>query len=90
MAFPSPGPVVTQFCRSMGFDAATSEALFNGFAPQMLMKRVGQPEDIANLASFLASDDAINITGSIYVSDSGALLSMPEVKPDNLESFIQK
>jgi NAD(P)-dependent dehydrogenase (short-subunit alcohol dehydrogenase family) len=27
------------------------------------LKRVGQPEDVANLASFLASDEASFITG---------------------------
>lgn len=35
------------------------------------MKRVSNAEVIANLASFLASDDAANITGSIMLRDSG-------------------
>ncbi len=39
-----------------------------------LMKRIGEPEDIANLASFLASDDARNITGTIMVTDGGILV----------------
>ncbi len=51
----------------MGFDQAASEAVFHGIAPQMLMKRVGQSEDIANLTSFLLSDDARNITGKKIV-----------------------
>ena len=43
--------------------------------PEMLLKRIGEPEDIANLASFLVSDeDARNITGSIFVSDGGTLI----------------
>ena len=86
----SPGPVVTSIGRSMGFDEAASETLFNNFAPMMLMKRVGQPEDIANLASFLASDDSINITGSIMCSDSGTLLSFPNIDPKDFEKLAQK
>lgn len=39
-----------------------------------LLKFLAQPDEIANLASFLASDDARNMTGSIVVSDTGSLL----------------
>lgn len=39
-----------------------------------LLNMATEPIEIANLASFLASDDARNITGSIIVSDTGALL----------------
>ena len=35
----------------------------------------GEPVDIANLVSFLASSDAANITGSIMVSDKGSMVS---------------
>lgn len=48
----------------MGYDPSADQAFFNEILPHMLMKRVGQPEDIANLASFLLSDDAKNITGN--------------------------
>jgi NAD(P)-dependent dehydrogenase (short-subunit alcohol dehydrogenase family) len=37
--------------------------------------RLGTPEDVANLALFLASDEAAFITGSTYVIDGGALLA---------------
>lgn len=47
----------------MGFDDATNQVLYNQITSLMLMKRLGEPEDIANLASFLLSDDAKNITG---------------------------
>jgi NAD(P)-dependent dehydrogenase (short-subunit alcohol dehydrogenase family) len=36
--------------------------------------RVGQPQDIANAALFLASDDASFATGANFVIDGGALL----------------
>jgi NAD(P)-dependent dehydrogenase (short-subunit alcohol dehydrogenase family) len=35
------------------------------------MRRMGQPEEIAALAAFLASDEASFITGSIYTADGG-------------------
>ena len=37
------------------------------------MKRVGQPEDIAGLATFLASDDAAYCTGGVYMADGGLM-----------------
>ena len=72
----NPGPVVTAIFRSMNFDQAAQDSMFQQMTKQSLMGYIGQPVDIANLASFLASDeDARNITGSILVSDSGSLLS---------------
>ena len=40
----------------------------------LVMKRLGTPEDIANAALFLASDDASWITGSSLVIDGGRVL----------------
>jgi NAD(P)-dependent dehydrogenase (short-subunit alcohol dehydrogenase family) len=40
----------------------------------LVMKRLGTPEDIANAALFLASDDASWITGTALVVDGGRLL----------------
>jgi NAD(P)-dependent dehydrogenase (short-subunit alcohol dehydrogenase family) len=37
--------------------------------------RVGQPQDIANAALFLASEDASFATGASFVIDGGELLS---------------
>jgi NAD(P)-dependent dehydrogenase (short-subunit alcohol dehydrogenase family) len=35
------------------------------------LRRHAQPEEIAALFAFLASDDAANMTGHVYTSDGG-------------------
>ena len=51
------------------------EEQLSGFAQAMQnrvpLKRFGQPEDIAKLVAFLASDDASFITGGEYNIDGG-------------------
>jgi NAD(P)-dependent dehydrogenase (short-subunit alcohol dehydrogenase family) len=47
--------------------------LREGFLAKNLIKRFGQPEDIAGVALFLASDDAAYITGANLVVDGGRL-----------------
>ncbi len=39
--------------------------------PTLAMGRLGQPEEIANLVAFLASDEASYITGAAYAIDGG-------------------
>jgi meso-butanediol dehydrogenase / (S,S)-butanediol dehydrogenase / diacetyl reductase len=39
------------------------------------MKRVGRPEDVAGLVTFLASDDAAYITGQTINVDGGLFMS---------------
>jgi NAD(P)-dependent dehydrogenase (short-subunit alcohol dehydrogenase family) len=62
-----PGPIDTPMLRKV----LSSEDLFQEFAQANPMKRVGKPEDIANLAIFLASDEASYITSGIYTVDGG-------------------
>jgi 3-oxoacyl-[acyl-carrier protein] reductase len=57
----------------------TSEFLITGEreareAAILPLKRVGEPEDIANAIAFLLSDDASYVTGSTLVVDGGRLL----------------
>ncbi len=67
----NPGPVLTPIFEKTGMP----EDQLNGFAEaiqnRVPLKRFGQPEDIANLVAFLASDDASFITGSEYNIDGG-------------------
>ena len=41
-------------------------------ASSLPLGRLGEPEDVANLATFLASDAASWITGDTYILDGGA------------------
>ncbi|MBU2952694.1 SDR family NAD(P)-dependent oxidoreductase [Marinobacter sp. F3R08] len=43
---------------------------FNGFHP---IGRIGQPEDVAKVASFLLSDDSSWVTGAIWDVDGGVI-----------------
>ncbi len=67
----NPGPVYTPIFGKTGMP----EEQLNGFAEAMQnrvpLKRFGQPEDIANLVGFLASDEASFITGAEYNIDGG-------------------
>ncbi len=67
----NPGPVATPIFGKTGME----EEQLNGFASAMQdrvpLKRFGQPDDIANLVSFLASDEASFMTGGEYNIDGG-------------------
>jgi NAD(P)-dependent dehydrogenase (short-subunit alcohol dehydrogenase family) len=64
----APGLVKTDMARALW------EEHEEGMARAMPMKRLGEPEDIARAALFLASDAASWITGEVLVVDGGALL----------------
>ena len=62
-----PGPIDTPMLRKV----LSSEEAVQEFAQANPMKRIGKPEDVANLAAFLASDEAGYITGGAYPVDGG-------------------
>ena len=50
--------------------------LTHGGSPETFLGRVGQPEEVANLIAFLASEESDFITGRNYIIDGGRCLSM--------------
>lgn len=65
----NPGPVATPILEKAGIpkEAISEEKL----AKALPLGRIGQPEEIAKLVSFLASDEASFITGAEYNIDGG-------------------
>ncbi|HUY22302.1 MAG TPA: SDR family oxidoreductase [Acidimicrobiales bacterium] len=66
----APGLVRTDFARALW------ESAGDAVAGRLPLKRLGEPDDIAAAALFLASDAASWITGHVLVVDGGAL-AMP-------------
>ena len=64
----APGYVLTPMQRAEYTDAMLAEV--NGKIP---LRRHAQPEEIAALFAFLASDDAQNMTGHVYICDGGEI-----------------
>jgi NAD(P)-dependent dehydrogenase (short-subunit alcohol dehydrogenase family) len=62
----APGLVKTDFAQMLVDNYGDS------LVQRLPRKRLGEPQDIANLATFLASDAASWITGETYVIDGGA------------------
>jgi 3-oxoacyl-[acyl-carrier protein] reductase len=58
---------------------------FKSLAKQIPLGRVAEPEDVAELAVFLASPKARQITGSIFVVDGGITAGRPRTVPSELK-----
>lgn len=67
----SPGPVETPVYQKLGMDADEIDAFSNILSNKILLKRFAQAEEIAQLASFLASKNSAFITGTEIVIDGG-------------------
>ncbi|XP_072934056.1 glucose 1-dehydrogenase 2-like [Epargyreus clarus] len=65
----SPGPVETDILINSEFPGS-----WDDYKRLTALDKVAQPEEIADLVMFLASDKAKSITGSNYISDNGMLL----------------
>jgi 3-oxoacyl-[acyl-carrier protein] reductase len=52
-------------------ESEARDKIINMAMAEIVMKRVGQPEDLANVIAFLASDKAKHITGEIIKVDGG-------------------
>ncbi|XP_072934768.1 uncharacterized short-chain type dehydrogenase/reductase y4vI-like [Epargyreus clarus] len=63
----SPGPVKTDFLENAGASFDTEDV-------KTALGRVSESEEVADVILFIASDKAIAITGSDYITDNGFLL----------------
>lgn len=64
----APGYVLTDMVKSV------REDLLEKFAGQTMLKRLGNPEEIANVVSFICSDEASYITGAVIDVNGGMRL----------------
>lgn len=58
-----PGPVRTRVTKTAGLPPSVQS--------RMPLNRFGEPEEIAAVAAFLASDEASFVTGQLYMADGG-------------------
>jgi NAD(P)-dependent dehydrogenase (short-subunit alcohol dehydrogenase family) len=65
----SPGPILTP---ASDRDLGDNQAMRDAITRKTLLKRFGRPEEIVELAAFLASERASYITGTNYLVDGGA------------------
>ena len=69
----APGPTRTRMMEeALGGDDANAKHVLERMTKAVPMRRMGEPEDVAGIAVFLATDDASFITGQV-ISVSGGL-----------------
>ncbi len=66
----APGATATPFSLEL-FGKEETEKRYEAVRKSTIMGRIGKPEDIANLALFLAGDDSSFITGQIIACEGG-------------------
>ena len=71
----SPGPIITPINQKMfdklGMPAEAQEQAAAGYAQLVPIKRLGQPQEIAKIVAFLASDDSSFVIGEEIVAGGG-------------------
>jgi NAD(P)-dependent dehydrogenase (short-subunit alcohol dehydrogenase family) len=67
----SPGPIETPIFGKSGLEQKQAEEMGRQIVSQVPLGRLGQPEEIAAVAAFLASDEASFLTGTEITADGG-------------------
>jgi len=67
----APGPIVTPIFGRTGLSKEAFDEIAKDIVAQVPMKRFGQPEEVASVVAFLASQDASYITGVEINVDGG-------------------
>jgi NAD(P)-dependent dehydrogenase (short-subunit alcohol dehydrogenase family) len=71
----NPGPTNTAIFGKLGMPDEAIQEFASAMQDRIPLKRFGEPEDVASLVAFLASDDASFITGAEYNIDGGTNLN---------------
>jgi NAD(P)-dependent dehydrogenase (short-subunit alcohol dehydrogenase family) len=67
----SPGPIDTPIFGRLGLPAEAMEEMAAGINTQVPLGRFGRPEEVANVALFLASDESSYVQGAEFSVDGG-------------------
>lgn len=70
----NPGMVKTDLLINMGVPEEQRESVYEFMKTYTAQKRVSEPEEIAEVVVFLASDKAIAVTGANYLCDNGVTI----------------
>jgi 3alpha(or 20beta)-hydroxysteroid dehydrogenase len=68
-----PGVIDTLMTNDPQFEAVDRQAVFDGFP----IPRIGEPEEVAEVVAFLASDASSYCTGAEFIVDGGAVAGRP-------------
>ena len=71
-----PGSIDTPLLRAAAELTSNSQQTIKEWADAHVLKRVGQPEEVAQVVLFLAGDKASFVTGAAYVVDGGLIAQL--------------
>ena len=71
-----PGSIDTPLLRAAAELTSNSQQTMKEWADAHVLKRVGQPEEVAQVVLFLAGDKASFVTGAAYVVDGGLIAQL--------------